>query len=114
MIWNTIQKQGQHSSDAITDISLEWLTEDWNREQPFFLMHHFKAPHDMFNNAPRYDSYLEDVEIPEPDNLRDPPPSGLGSGLTKGHEQWRLGRRLGVDQSLEEPEYSGGMSVGEL
>lgn len=103
---NTIKKQGQHSSDAITDISLQWLTEGWNREKPFFLMHHFKAPHDMFNNAPRYDGYLEDVEIPEPANLRDLPPSGLGSGLTKGHEQWRLGRKLGVDQQLDEPEYS--------
>ena len=103
---NTISKQGQHSSDAITDLSLDWLDNNWDRRKPFFLMHHFKAPHDMFQNAPRYDDYLADVTIPEPDNLRVPPPSGLGSGLSKGHEQWRLGKRLGVDQSLEEPAYS--------
>jgi arylsulfatase A-like enzyme len=103
---NTVKKVGSHSSDAITDFSTEWLSEHWDRERPFFLMHHFKAPHDMFQNAPRYDEYLADVTIKEPANLRTPPPSGLGSGLTKGHEPWRLGHKLGVDQSLEEPAYS--------
>lgn len=102
----TVTKQGSHSSDAITDFSIEWLSEQWDRQRPFFLMHHFKAPHDMFENAPRYDEYLADVSIPEPANLRTPPPSGLGSGLTKGHEPWRLGRKLGIDQTLEEPAYS--------
>jgi len=103
---NVIKMDGKHSSDAITDLSLEWLANDWDREKPFFLMHHFKAPHDMFENAPRYDEYLANTEIPEPDNLRTPPPSGFGSGLTKGHEPWKLGSRLKVDQSLKEPAYS--------
>lgn len=111
---NTIRKHGQHSSDAITDISLEWLQNGWDRDQPFFLMHHFKAPHDMFQNAPRYDSYLEDVTIPEPDNLHGQPAEGFGSkasrgfgsGLAKGHENWKLGKRLGVDQSITDPKYT--------
>jgi arylsulfatase A-like enzyme len=111
---STIRKVGQHSSDAITDISLEWLKNEWDRERPFFLMHHFKAPHDMFENAPRYDSYLEDAAIPEPPNLHNQPADGFGSvasrgfgsGLTKGHESWQLGRKLGIDQSLEDPEYA--------
>lgn len=111
---NTISKTGQHSSDAITDISLEWLRKGWNRDQPFFLMHHFKAPHDMFQNAERYDSYLQDVTIPEPSNLHEQPTEGFGSagsrgfgsGLAKGHESWQLGRRLGVDQAMTDPEYT--------
>jgi arylsulfatase A-like enzyme len=111
---NTISKDGQHSSDAITDISLDWLKNEWDRERPFFLMHHFKAPHDMFENARRYDSYLEDVTIPEPGNLHNQPADGFGSvasrgfgsGLAKGHESWQLGRRLGIDQSLNDPEYT--------
>ena len=57
-----------HSSDVITDLSLDWL-KNRDRDKPFFLMHHFKAPHDLFSNAARYDAYLEDVHIPEPDNL---------------------------------------------
>jgi len=108
---NTVKKDGQHSSDAVTDISLEWLSKGWDRKRPFFLMHHFKAPHDMFQNAPRYEKYLEDVTIPEPPNLRQPPDGsdatrGYGSGMTKGHENWHLGRGLGIDQNLPEPQYS--------
>ena len=111
---NTIRRKGQHSSDAITDLSLKWLKDAWDHDRPFFLMHHFKAPHDMFQNAPRYDSYLNDVSIPEPANLHDQPADGFGSvasrgygsGLAKGHEKWQLGRRLAVDQSLTDPEYT--------
>ena len=111
---STDTRPGQHSSDAITDISLDWLSNQWDRQRPFFLMHHFKAPHDMFQHAPRYDDYLADATIPEPDNLRGQPAKGFGSvasrgfgsGLTKGHESWQLGRRLAIDQDLTEPEYS--------
>ena len=40
-----------HSSDVITDISLEWLDQKRDKSKPFFLMHHFKAPHDFFEFA---------------------------------------------------------------
>ena len=55
----------------------------WDRDKPFFLMHHYKAPHDYFDNAPRYESYLADVDIPEPETLwkRDPK---FGSIATRG------------------------------
>lgn len=110
---NTIQKTGQHSSDAITDISLEWLKSGREKGKPFFLMHHFKAPHDMFENAKRYNSYLEDVSIPMPANLHNQPALGFGSkatqeygaGVTKNHPSWGLGKRLGINQNLPEPEY---------
>ncbi|QDV66937.1 Arylsulfatase [Rosistilla carotiformis] len=80
---NKLQFPGKHSSDAITDLTLDWLKDGWNQEQPFFLMHHYKAPHDYFENAERYESYLADVQIPEPDTLwhRDPK---FGSLATRG------------------------------
>ncbi len=56
-------------SDAITDISLKWLKNRGSKDKPFFLMHHFKAPHDNFENAERYDWLYDDVEIPEPESL---------------------------------------------
>jgi arylsulfatase A-like enzyme len=110
---NIIQKKGQHSSDAITDTSLEWLRNGRQKGKPFFLMHHFKAPHDMFENANKYNSYLEDVTIPMPNNLHDQPDTGFGSiasqdfgaGVTKNHPSWELGKRLKVNQNLPEPEY---------
>ena len=117
---NTIQHEG-HSSDVITDLSLDWL-RNRDKTKPFFLMHHFKAPHDMFVNARRYDSYLEDVEIPEPDNLYDQPGPNFGSASTRGHNDelvdtigtsvskrsnaWDLGKRLEIDESIPEPEYT--------
>ena len=58
---NLIHYSG-HSSDAITDITLDWLEKKRDRSKPFFLMHHYKAPHDMFEFAERYSNYLEDVE----------------------------------------------------
>ena len=80
---NTIKFDGKHSTDAITDLTLDWLKEGWDQEKPFFLMHHYKAPHDYFENAPRYESYLADVDIPEPATLwkRDPK---FGSLATRG------------------------------
>ena len=79
---NVIKFDGMHSSDAVTDVTLKWLSEGWDKEKPFFLMHHYKAPHDFFEYAPRYEDYLADVEIPEPANLWQQPK--FGSIATRG------------------------------
>lgn len=75
-----------HSSDVLTDLSLNWLKNKRDKRKPFFLMHHFKAPHDMFIYADRYRHYLEDVTIPEPDNLYDQPGKYFGSIATRGKD----------------------------
>jgi arylsulfatase A-like enzyme len=108
---NVITMEGKHSSDAITDLSLDWLSSKRDRNKPFFLMHHFKAPHDMFENAKRYDEYLEDVEIPEPDNLFNPPAGseaskGMGSGVGRTHAPWNLARKLGVPDLPNDRDYA--------
>jgi len=72
-----------HSSDVITDVTLDWLKNKRDKSKPFFLMHQFKAPHDDFEHAPRYKDYLEDVEIPEPSSLYDN--ENNGSVATRGH-----------------------------
>ena len=118
---NVITEKGKHSSTAITDQSLSWLEKGWDRKRPFFLMHHFKAPHDMFRNDKRYDDYLASVTIPEPPNLFDQPAPGqgsvatrgvedslvsvIGAGVTRRCDSWGLGKRLRVDQSLQDPVY---------
>ena len=80
---NVIKFDNKHVTDAITDLVLDWLKTGWDHDRPFFLMHHYKAPHDYFDNAARYESYLADVNIPEPDTLwkRDP---RFGSIATRG------------------------------
>jgi len=78
---NMVRMKG-HSSDCITDITLEWL-KGRDKTKPFFLMHHYKAPHDMFQYAKRYESYLADVDIPEPESMWKQP--NFGSIATRGH-----------------------------
>ena len=80
---NIVKYDGMHVTDAITDISLQWLKDKRDADKPFFLMHHFKAPHDYFDNAPRYESYLRDVSIPEPETLWKRHPK-FGSIATRG------------------------------
>ena len=72
-----------HSSDCIMDSALTWFEEKRDPSQPFFLKLHFKAPHDYFENAPRYDSYLEEITMPEPLSLWS---RGNGSIATRGHD----------------------------
>jgi N-acetylglucosamine-6-sulfatase len=79
---NTIKKEGMHSTDAITDITLNWFDEVREDDKPFFLMHHYKAPHDFFEYAPRYEEYLAEIAIPEPKNLWSQPQ--FGSLATRG------------------------------
>ncbi|MCF7847638.1 MAG: sulfatase [Kiritimatiellales bacterium] len=72
-----------HSSDCVRESVLEWF-KNRDTTKPFFLKLHFKAPHDMFDNAERYESYLEDVEIPEPANMWEQ--GNHGSIATRGYK----------------------------
>lgn len=94
-------------SDVITDLGIEWLGKR-DTSKPFFLMLHHKAPHDMFEFAPRYADYLEDTEIPEPESLYDQPAAGFGSVATRG-ENDSLVRRLGTSVSKRHPVRNYGM-----
>ena len=78
-----MQVKGKHSTDAITDLTLDWFKNQRDASKPFFLMHHYKAPHDFFEYAPRYESYLADDEIPIPDSMWRTSPT-FGSAATQG------------------------------
>ena len=78
---NQVKTNG-YSSDVITNITIDWLKNRRDKNKPFFLMHHYKAPHDMFEYAPRYKYYLEDTEVPVPESLYNQ--DGWGSEATRG------------------------------
>lgn len=59
-----------HSTDVVTDKTLEYL-QSLNKDAPFFVMCHFKAPHRPWEPAERFESLLNDVTIPEPANILD-------------------------------------------
>ncbi len=115
---NATQYEG-HSSDIITDISLDWLMNKRDKSKPFFLMHHFKAPHDFFEFAPRYKDYLEDVEIPEPANMWYNGNNGsvgtrgennsltdtIGSSIGHRNIIRNMGMHMEIDPAIPDPEY---------
>jgi len=100
----------RHSSDVVTDLSLKWL-KGRDRSKPFFLMHHFKAPHDNFENAERYDWLFNDVDIPEPESLWETgnhgsqATKGMGTSIGKRNKRRNMGHHMFVDQSLDEKQY---------
>lgn len=102
----------KHSSDAITDISLKWLKNRKQKQKPFFLMHHFKAPHDNFENAERYDWLYQDATIPEPASLWKRGQHGplnnplYGTSVGPRNERRNMGHHMFVDPSLSEEKYT--------
>jgi len=60
-----------HSSDVIGDKALNYLKNLRPKDKPFVFFCHFKAPHDMWQCAERYEALYADVEIPEPPTLFD-------------------------------------------
>lgn len=57
-----------HSTDIITNEAIKYM-DSTDKNRPFFLMCHFKAPHRWWVPAERFKHLLEDVEIPEPANM---------------------------------------------
>lgn len=113
------QTYAGHSTDVITDITLDWLKTKRKKDQPFFLMHHYKAPHDFFEFAPRYTDYLEDVEIPEPASLWDNANNGsvgtrgyndslldtIGSSIGHRNIIRNMGMHMEIDPNIPDPAY---------
>ncbi|MEL6943566.1 MAG: sulfatase, partial [Bacteroidota bacterium] len=60
-----------YTTDVITDLTLDWLKEKRNEEEPFMMMYLHKAPHRPW--WPRPDKFAEFTkkEFPEPENLFD-------------------------------------------
>ncbi len=108
-----------HSSDIITDITLEWLENGRDKDKPFFLCHQFKAPHDFFEFNKRYTDYLEDTFIPEPESLWDNKNNGsaalkgengelshiIGSSIGKRNTVRNMGMHMDIDPNLPDDEY---------
>ncbi len=58
-----------HSTDIITDLSLDWLRNRKAPDKPFCLMCHFKAVHEPFYSHDRYRNLYAGQEFPEPEDL---------------------------------------------
>ena len=59
-----------YTTDIITDFSLEWL-QNRDKDEPFFLMCHHKAPHRPWDSDEKHANMFEDGDVPMPDNFFD-------------------------------------------
>lgn len=59
-----------YATDIITDFSLEWL-QNRDKDKPFFLMCHHKAPHRPWDSDEKHAHMFEDGDVPMPDNFFD-------------------------------------------
>jgi arylsulfatase A-like enzyme len=60
-----------HCTEIVTDLAVEWLEQDRDKNKPFMLMCQHKAPHRCWMPAPEHLDLYDDIEIPEPDTLFD-------------------------------------------
>ena len=58
-------------TDIITDLAIGFLKSRPNKDQPFFLMCHHKAPHRNWQPDEKHKAMFADKVIPEPATLRD-------------------------------------------
>lgn len=63
-------KEEGYVTDIITDKVISFI-KNRNKEKPYFLMYHQKAPHRNWMPAPRHLGIFNDKLFPEPDNLFD-------------------------------------------
>ncbi len=59
-----------YATDLITDMSLDWL-RGRDRERPFCLLVHHKAPHRHWEPDEKHAHMYDDVDIPEPETFND-------------------------------------------
>lgn len=55
-------------TDIITDMTIEWM-KNRDKDKPFFMMCHHKAPHDFWEYPIRHENLFEGKKIPVPDSL---------------------------------------------
>ncbi len=57
-------------TDIITDKSMDWI-KNRDKDRPFMLMYHHKAPHRRWEPDDKHADMYEDVEIPYPETFND-------------------------------------------
>jgi len=80
-------------TDVITDQGLDWL-ENREGEKPFFMMLHHKAPHGLWEYAPRHENMFDGVEIPEPESLMEDKSHRSEGSKEFGRDMMHLSQRM--------------------
>ncbi len=97
MEWIDESKEGNvyegYATDVITDKSIDWL-KNRDSSKPFFLMCHHKAPHGLWEYAPRHEHLFDLVTIPEPESLLEDKSHRSEGSRNFGRNMLNLSRRM--------------------
>jgi len=84
-------KHTGYTTDIITEKTLEWLKQDRNQDKPFMLMCQHKAPHRNWVPHEKYQNWLDDVTVPEPETFWD---DYSGRTLPASRQKMEVGRHM--------------------
>ncbi|MBN1590080.1 MAG: DUF4976 domain-containing protein, partial [Pirellulales bacterium] len=65
------RKHKGYTTDIITDITLDLLKNKRDKDKPFFVMYHHKAPHRNWQPGPKHKTLYDDRDIPVPETFDD-------------------------------------------
>jgi len=95
-------KEKQHKgyvTDIITDLTIEWL-KNRDKDKPFFLLCHHKAPHRPWDPDDKHAEMYEDIKIPEPSNLLD---DYKNRSRAAANAKLKIGENLTIRDLKQEP-----------
>ncbi|MCA9197916.1 MAG: sulfatase [Planctomycetales bacterium] len=101
-----------HSTDVITQLGLDWLQQRRPNE-PFALFVHYKATHEPWHYADRFDHLFDGVEFPEPPSMHDDESDRCSAAKQIGYTLETLAQRFATKTHSKVPLDISGMSAEE-
>ncbi|NLE38063.1 MAG: sulfatase, partial [Pirellulaceae bacterium] len=94
------RKHTGYTTDIITDITLDFLKNKRDKDKPFFVMYHHKAPHRSWQPGPNHETLYDDRDIPEPETFND---DYSGRGTAAAVQEMTIEHHLKPFDVKEEP-----------
>lgn len=76
--WNPVwiengsrMREKGYATTLTADAAMKWLENGRDKDKPFCLLYHFKAPHRPWSPDTKYEHIFDDVEMPYPDTFDD-------------------------------------------
>lgn len=95
-----------HCEALIPQFVIDWLENDWDRNKPFAINYHTKAPHRNWMPEEKYLDFLEDREFEFPENFFDDY-SGRGSAAKEQEMEIVNDMFWGWDMKFDENPFTG-------
>jgi len=86
-----------YCTDLVTDLAIDWLENQRDKDKPFLLMAQHKGPHRNWMPPLRYLNWLDDVELPVPATLFD---DYVDNASPARHQEMEIDRHMSLEFDL--------------